>query len=202
MASKAFIIGSVGLALFLGACRAAKSPDANAGSGPQTKIEPDTKVAERPLLLGLIEHISMYPVPNRREDLAFSLVVSASNAGAATTVRGWNLEVDSPGSRGHTILEPVHVNGVVEMPGSAGKKVDLAKEDLALKTEQEPLAKGASVNGILTFVLSKTSEQELASSRTSFILRFKDSQGNAYQTRKGTIGEKLARPETKSGAKP
>jgi len=204
MISKAFIIGSIVLALFLGACRGSKAPEVNAGSASQTKIEPDTKVVEKPLLVAVIDHVSMYPVPNRREDLAFSLVVSASNAGAPSTVRDWSLLVNSPGS--HAVLEPVHINGLVEMPGSDGKKVDLGKEDLVLKTEQAPIAKGSSVSGILTFVLPKTSEQELARTRASFILHFKDSQGNAYQTRRVIIGEKLARPinspESKSGAKP
>lgn len=80
------------------------------------------------------------------------------------------------------------------MPGTNGIKVDLAKEDLVLKTAPVPIAKGALVNGILTFVLSKTSESELANTNTSLIVHFKDSQGNPYQTPKGVIGERASKP--------
>lgn len=205
MASRAFIIASTVLAMVLGACRTSRQPDVKPDikTDPviQTKSEPALKVVERASFTGLVEHVSMYPVPNRREDLALSLVVSASNAGAPSIAQGWKLEVNSPGKLGSAVLDTVHINGYVEMPGSDGKKVDLAKEDMVFKTARVPIAKGARVNGILTFVLSKTSEKELASNHSSFILHFKDSQGNAYRTRKVMIGEKVARSDNSPGVK-
>jgi hypothetical protein len=192
-ASRPSILALAILALFLGACRTSQRPDIQADPTIQTKTEPDSKVAERPSLAGRIENMSMYPVPNHREDLAVSLVVSIRNAGSPSIAQGWNLEVSSASRRAPTVLEPVHVSGSVEMPGTTGKKIDLAKEDLVLKTAQVPIAKGALVNGILTFVLSKTSENELANTNTSLIVHFKDSQGNPYQTAKGMIGGKATK---------
>ena len=189
-ASRPFILALAILALVLGACRTSQRPDTKTDPTIQAKTEPDSKVAERPSLAGRIENMSMYPVPNRREDLAVSLVVSIRNAGSPSIAQGWNLEVNSASRRVPIVLEPVHVNGSVEMPGTNGLKVDLAKEDLVLKSAQVPIAKGALVNGILTFVLSKTSESELASTKTSLVVHFKDSQGNPYQTPKGVIGER------------
>jgi hypothetical protein len=132
----------------------------------------------------------MYPVPNRPEDLAVSLVVSVGNTGSPSTVQGWNLEVNSPG-RSIPNVEPVHVTGYVDMPGTRNRNIDLDKEDLVLKTAQVPIAKGARINGILTFVLAKTSESDLSNNRASFTVHFKDSQGNPSQTPKSVIGVKV-----------
>jgi len=82
------------------------------------------------------------------------------------------------------------------MPGSNGKKIDLAKEDLVLKTAQIPIAQGARVNGVLTFVLAKTSESVLSNNSTALAVRFKDSQSNQYQTPKSVIGAKIAKPNS------
>jgi len=188
------VLTAAGIALVLGGCQTKRVPE----------IQPDTTVAantqttprtdvEKLALKGQIEHVSMYPVPNRAADLAVSLVVSLRNAGSPTTAQGWSLEVTSPGKPPATVAA-VHVNGQVEMPGSNGRKVDLATEDLVLKTAKVPIAQGASINGILTFVLARTSEQVLANSNTSFTVHFKDAQGNSYQTPKSVIGAKAAKP--------
>lgn len=141
----------------------------------------------------------MYPVPNHREDLAVSLVVSVGNTGSPSTVKGWNLEVSGPG-RSIPNTEPVHVSGVVDMPGTRNRKIDLDKEDLVLKTAQVPIAKGARINGILTFVLSKTSESEISNNQTSFTIHFKDSQGNPWQTPKSVIGVKVGTANKKAAS--
>ena len=164
-------------------------PDSAIATNPHTDSKP---ILEKALLAGLIEHVSMYPVPNRPADLAVSLVVSVGNTGSPSTAQGWSLEVTSP-ERASTTAPAVHVNGQVEMPGSNGKKVDLAKEDLVLKTAQVPIAKGARMNGILTFVLPNTSESVLGNNNTSLTVHFKDSQGNPYQTPKSLIGAKAAK---------
>jgi hypothetical protein len=200
--SRPFILVLAILALVLGACRTSQRPDTRTDPTIQTKTEPDSKVvAEKPSLAGRIENVSMYPVPNHQEDLAVSLVVSVRNAGSPSTAQGWNLGVNSPSRRFPTVLEPVHVSGYVDMPGTNGTKVDLAKEDLVLKTAQVPIAKGARVNGILTFVLSKTSESDVSNNNTSFTLNFKDFQGNPYQTPKSVIGGKAIRPISSPGIK-
>jgi hypothetical protein len=93
-------------------------------------------------------------------------------------------------------VEAVHVNGQVEMPGSNGQKVDLAKEDLVLKTAQAPIAKDARVNGVLTFVLAKTSESILSNNHTSLTVYFKDAQSNQYQTPRSVIGVNGAKPNS------
>ncbi|MDX6576279.1 MAG: hypothetical protein QOE96_2232 [Blastocatellia bacterium] len=185
------------LALVLGGCRTSPRPDTKRDPSIATKAEPDSKVvADTPSVVGLIENVSMYPVPNHQQDLAVSLVVSVRNAGALSTAQGWSLEVSSPSRRVPTVVEPVHVSGYVEMPGTNGTRVDLAKEDLVQKTAQAPIAKGTRVKGILTFVLSKTSEDELSNNHTSFTVHFKDSQSNPYQTPKSVIGGK-AQPGAK-----
>lgn len=198
-ASRPFIIALAILALVSGACRTNQPTDIKTDPAIQTGTQPDAKVAERSLLAGRIENVSMYSVPNRREDLAVSLVVSVRNAGSPSVAQGWNLEINSASRRVPTVLEPVHVNGFVEMPGTNGRKVDLAKEDLMLKTAQVPIARGDRVDGILTFVLSKTSESELSNNNTRLIIHFKDSQGNPYQTPKGVIGGKAIKPADKAG---
>jgi len=189
--SRPLILGLVVSSLLCG-CRTSQRHDIPTAPTIQTKTEPDSRVAvERPLLTGLIEGVSMYPVPNHPEDSAVSLTVSVGNTGSPSTVRGWNLEVNSP-ARSIPNVEPVHVSGIVDMPGTMNKKIDLAKDDLALKTAQVPIPKGARINGILTFVLSKTSERDLSNNRTSFTIHFKDSQGNSSQTPKSVIGVKVS----------
>ena len=189
--SRTLILGLMVSASLLGGCRTSQRQDTSTAPTAQTKTEPDSRVAvERPLLAGRIESMSLYPVPNHREDLAVSLVVSVGNTGSPSTVQGWNLEVTSSG-RSIPNVEPVHVSGLVDMPGTVNKKIDLDKEDLVLKTAQVPIAKGARINGILTFVLSKTSEGDLSNNRASFTVHFKDSQGNPSQTPKSVIGVKV-----------
>ena len=198
-ATRPFILATAVLTLFLGACRKNRSPEIKPDSAIPTNTQTDSKpVAEKPLLTGVIEHVSMYPVPNRPEDLAVSLVVSVRNAGSPSTAQGWRLEVLSPG-RSPTAVDAVHVNGQVEMPGSNGQKVDLGKEDLVVKTAQVPIPKGARVSGILTFVLAKTSASVLSNNHTSLTIHFKDSQSDQYQTPKSVIGVKAAKPNPSPG---
>jgi hypothetical protein len=177
-----------------GACRTSPPSEIKTDPSGPAKTESNSKVAEqpaeRPLFSGRIENVSMYPVPNKREDLAISLVVSITNAGSSSVAQGWNLEVSSPRRQVPASLEPVHVNGLVEMPGSAGKKVDLGKEDLVLKTSQAAIAKSNSVNGILTFVLPKSTQSELANNSTRLVLHFKDFQGHSYPTPAVVVGAK------------
>ena len=196
-ATRPLIITMAALALVLGACRTTRPPELKPEIPTNTQKDSNS-VGEKPLLTGLIEHVSIYPVPNRREDLAISLVVSVVNTGSPTTAQSWRLEVTSPGQPPTTVAA-VHVNGEVEMPGSNGAKVDLAKEDLVLKTATVPIAKGARVNGILTFVLAKTSESTLSNNNTSLTIHFKDSRSIEYQTPKSVIGAKAAKPKSSPG---
>jgi hypothetical protein len=137
-----------------------------------------------------VQDLSLYPVPNNSENLAVSLIVSVHNSGAPTVVQDWKLAIQSPGRADLGSLEPVHVNGVVEMPGAKGARVDLAKEDLVLKSKQTALTKGADVKGVLTFVLPKTSAQDLSNNKSTFVLYLKDNQGGTFQTRRALIGVK------------
>lgn len=183
------------VALALAGCRTSQPPEVKTNLPVQTNSQPDAStVAEKPSLAGRIENISMYPVPNRPEDLAVSLVVSITNAGPPSIAQGWSLEVSSPGLATPIAVEAVHVNGIVEMPGTKGQKVDLGKEDLVLKTAQVPIAKGGAAKGILTFVLSRTSEKSLSNNKASVTIRFKDSRGTPYQTPKTVIGGKASKP--------
>jgi hypothetical protein len=193
--SRSLIIVPAVLALVLGGCRTSQPLEVKTDPALPTNSQPDSKtVTEKPSLTGRIENVSIYPVPNRPKDLAVSLVVSITNTGSPTTAQGWNLEINSPGRPTPTALEPVHVNGLVEMPGTNGKKVDLAKEDLVLKTAQVPIANGAQAKGILTFVLLGTAENALSNNQTSLTIHFKDSRSNPYQTPKSVIGSKTVRP--------
>jgi len=181
------------LLVAFGGCHKGQEPaQTNAGPTSQTETRPEAIVVpEKPAFEGQIEHVSMYPVPNRREDLAVSLVVTVRNSGLASVAQDWNLEVSSPGRRFPTVVQPVHISGYAELPGTNGPKVDLAKEDLALKTAGVAIAKGAIVKGVLTCVVPKTSESEISNNNTSLTVNFKDSQGNQYHTRKYLIGSKV-----------
>jgi hypothetical protein len=99
------------------------------------------------------------------------------------------LEVISPTAGIPTGLEPVHVNGVVEVPGS-NKSVDLAKEDLTVKGVN-PIGRDSEVEGVLTFVLPGIEERALNHNSSSLVLHFRDSQGNNYQTPRTYIGKKV-----------
>ena len=177
------------LIVVLTSCQTSPTPETKSERTAQTNAETAKQATpEKPSLHGRIENLSLYPVPNNGQDLAVSLVVSVRNAGAAGMAQDWTLAVNSPGRDDLKALTPVHVNGVVAMPGTAGTKVDLGKEDLALKSKDSPIAKGAELKGILTFVLPKTSAQELSNNNTSLTIHFKDSLGGAYQTPTTIIG--------------
>ena len=181
---------------FLSAC--ANKPQSNsANTQPLQAANPPTNATtssadvprvDRPLLFGLIRNVSIYPVPGQSGNSAVSLVISVSNSGVSTYASEWKLEVSS--AKRSFSSEPVHVNGVVEMPGSASKTVDLAKEDLDVKARESPIVAGKPLEGILTFVLPQTSEKELTEAKASLVLQFKDKPGNSYQTTKVVIGDK------------
>jgi len=150
-----------------------------------------TQPVARPLFSGVIKNVSMYPVPGQPDNLAITLVVSVENVGADSLANGWSLEVSSPKVGNAKQLEPVRVNGVVELPGTT-RTVDLASEDLALKTAEALIAKSKQVEGVLTFLLPQASERDVNSNSTSLVVHFKDGAGNSYQTAKAVIGKKLA----------
>ena len=167
-----------------------QSCQAGQPSVPKSNTPSAVQPVARPLLSGVIKNVSMYPVPGQPDNLAISLVVSVENVGTDSVAKGWGLEVSSPSIQNPKRLEPVRVNGVVELPGTK-KTVDLAREDLALKTADSPIAKSKLVEGVLTFVLPQASEREMNSNSTSLVLQFKDGAGNSYQTPKAVIGRKL-----------
>lgn len=141
------------------------------------------------MLMAVIKSVSLYPVPGQSGNLAISLVVSVTNTALPSTANKWNVEVFS-GVQSET-LEPVRVNGVVELPGSS-RTVDLSKDDLAIKTAENPIDKNSSVDGVLTFVVPKTSERELIAKKTSLRVHFKDAAGNSYQTDRVVVGPKAS----------
>ncbi len=157
-----------------------------AGTNPSAQSSP---AVERPSLIARIDTVSIYPVPGHAQDSAVSLMVSVGNTGFPSTIQGWSLGVSSLGQT-FTAEGPVHINGVVDAPGKLGTKIDLDKEDLAVKTARNPVARDGHVNGVLTFLLKDTRENRLANNGTGVILHFKDFQGNSYLTSKGVIGTK------------
>jgi hypothetical protein len=178
------------LGLLIASLLIACSDSASTNTTPQPTPSPQNKpVAEKSALAGLIKNVSLYPVPGRRGDLAISLIVSIHNSGRPDRVERWSLEVSSPSSGVPTGLEPVHVNGIVDLPGT-NKRVDLAKEDLTVKSA-EGVGSNSQVEGVLTFVLAGTEERALSHNSSSLILHFKDSRGNNYQTPKTYIGKKV-----------
>jgi hypothetical protein len=172
-------------------CQTSRTPETNSASTAPANTEAAKQTAvEKPSLSGKIENISLYPVPNNRANLAVSLVVSVSNTGTSSNAQDWTLAVKTPGRYDLRGLQPVHVNGVVTMPGAAGERVDLDKEDLAIKSKEKAIAKGETLSGILTFVLAKTSATDLSNNNSTLVIHFKDSRGNSYQTGQTTIGAK------------
>ena len=141
-----------------------------------------------PFLSGDIANLSIYPVPNNSRNVALTVFMSVKNVGSPTVAQNWKLVLAS-GSEEPRELRPVHVNGVVGIPGGEGQ-VDLGKEDLAVKSKSILLTKGNSLDGVLTFVLADTSEKNLSNNNASFVVKFEDSQGRLYQTRKYVIGNK------------
>ena len=127
-------------------------------------------------------------MPNNTRNVALTVFISVKNVGSPTVAKNWKLVMASGGEEPRE-LQPVHVNGVVGIPGGEGQ-VDLGKEDLALKSKNILLTKGNSLDGVLTFVLADTSEKNLSNNNSSFVVKFEDSQGRLYQTRKYVIGNK------------
>jgi hypothetical protein len=156
---------------------------------PPAGERPTPPAGDRPMLIARIDTVSIYPVPGNAKDSAVSVILSVGNAGFPSTVQGWSLEVTSPGQT-FTAVGPVHINGVVDAPGKLGTKIDLDKEDLAVKTARNPVARDSHVNGVLTFLLKDTRESKLPVKGTSLILHFDDSQGYSYQTSTGVISTK------------
>ena len=180
------------LAFALSACQGKQADNtARTGQSPTLTATPATA---RPLLAGRIDNVSLYRVPNNASDLAISLVVSVTNAGEPGVAQNWKLEVNSPGGQEPLVVDPVHVSGVVDMPGGQGQKVDLAKEDLALKAARTSITAKDRLTGILTFVLKGTSEGSLASNNTRLAIHFNDQQGNSYQSPQVALG---AKPKTR-----
>jgi hypothetical protein len=179
---------SLVVALVCVACSHSEPTNTNSKvtSSPETS---KSAVPNKPFLAGVIKNVSLYPVPGRGSDLAISLVVAVRNFGAADHPDHWTLEVNSPAPGIPTGMEPVHVNGVVELPGT-NKSIDLAKEDLTVKGAT-PISRDSQIEGVLTFVLAGIEERALNHNSSSLILHFKDSQGNNYQTPKTYIGKKV-----------
>jgi len=182
----------LGLALLisLAGCQSSRAPETNsANPSPALSNSDPAKqpAADKPSLSGTIDNLSIYPVPNNRENLAISVVVSVSNSGAPDNANDWTLAVNTPRRRDLRGMQPVHVNGVVSMPGT-GQRVDLDKEDLAIKSKDTAIAKDATLKGILTFVLPKLSAVDLSNNNSTLVIHFKDGQGNSYQTGKALIG--------------
>jgi hypothetical protein len=178
------------LLITLAGCQSNRTPDTNSASPspPQTSSDNAKQTtAAKPSLSGTIDNLSIYPVPNNHENLAISLVVSISNSGASINAEDWTLAVNTPGHRDLRGLQPVHVNGVVAMPGT-GQRVDLDKEDLAIKSKDTAIAKDSTLKGILTFVLPKLSAADLSNNDSTLVIHFKDRHGNSYQTGKALIG--------------
>ena len=176
------------LALTFSGCH--EKPAANASRTLPDNTKSTTSTTARPLLAARVDSVSLYPVPNNPQDLAISLVVSVTNAGEAGMAQNFRLEVNSPGGQEPIMVEPVHVSGVVDMPGGAGQKVDLATEDLAIKAAKTSITTKDRLTGILTFVLKETSESKLSTSNTRLVVHFKDQQGNSYQSPQVALGAK------------
>ena len=154
-----------------------------------TSNVPGAPVEMRPVLTAQVKSVSLYQVPGQPQNLAISFVVSVSNSAVPSAANTWNLEVNT-GNKTET-LEPVRVNGVVELPGTK-RTVDLAKDDLAVKTSETPISKSTQVEGVLTFVVPQASETELAANKASLRIHFKDGAGNSYQTDRVVVGQKVA----------
>lgn len=180
----------ISLLISLAGCQSSRTPETNSANPSPAQTNSQTAqppAAEKPSLSGTIGNLSIYPVPNNRENLAISLVVSVSNSGVPDNAKDWTLALNTPGRRDLRGIQPVHVNGVVAMPGT-GQRVDLDKEDLAIKSKDTAIAKGATLTGILTFVLPKLSPADLSNNNSTLVIHFKDNQGNSYQTGKALIG--------------
>lgn len=188
LTNREWLVTCLTLVFIVSGCQRSQTVDIKTSSPtPQPEAQPSVPVAS---FKAIIENVSMYPVPNNRQDLAITLVVSITNSGQPSIAKGWSLEVDSLDPSVPSGMVPVHVNGVVDMPGATATKVDLGKEDLVLKTADSAIGNNANVRGVLTFVLPKTSSSELANNSSSMVLHFKDAAGNPYQTNKTVIGGK------------
>lgn len=148
------VVCTLSLAVVLLGCQSSVRDKPVSRSSSQSETTP---AVPGPSFKAFIQNVSIYSVPNNRQDLAVSLVVSVVNSGEPTTLRSWMLEVDSQDPSLPSGLEPVHVNGVVDLPGTNGRRVDLGKEDLALKASASSVGTNSKMDGVLTFVLPKTS---------------------------------------------
>jgi len=189
VSTRSFLYAAL-LAAILTGCQTRRTSEPGSASPAQPNTEAVKQpAAETPSLIGQVASLSLYPVPNNPKNLAISVVVTVSNSGSTSNAQGWTLAVNSPGKYDLRGLQPVHVNGVVAMPGT-GTRVDLDKEDLVIKSRDTPIGKGATLKGILTFVLARTSAADLSNNNSTLVIHFKDSQGNSYQTANTKIGAK------------
>ena len=189
--SKNFITLAAIFLLFLCGCRNSPAPPAtNSSASAQPTSQPSNEVRlPDPSLSGEIANLSIYPVPNNTKNVALTIFMSVGNTGSATLAQNWRLIVTTPGREDLRDLQPVHVNGIVGIPGGEGQ-VDLGKEDLALKSKKTLIVKDYRLEGVLTFILSDTSEKNISNNSSSFVVKFDDSQGRSYQTKKYVIGAK------------
>jgi len=176
----------VGALWLLGSCQSHPASPTNVPAVATPAVAKET-----PALKASIERVSIYPVPNRPADLAITLIVSVGNEGAPTFAQSWMLEVNSPGRRVPEIVPAVHISGVVELPGTNGVKTDLAKEDLATKTAGTPIPKAGRVQGVLTYLLPKTSTSDISNGTTTLVVQFTDADGKSYQTPSYSVGKKI-----------
>jgi hypothetical protein len=94
--SSRLCVAIVLLVLAFAGCRSRQSTETNSPRPGETKTQPPIQSAEKPAFAGKIENLSLYPVPNRPENLAVSLVVSVSNDGAAGNANDWTMAVYAP----------------------------------------------------------------------------------------------------------
>jgi len=179
------------LAIALAGCKTQPTSDTHSSSPAQTVSgTPTPSPVDKPSLSSEVTNVSLYPVPNKREHLAVSMLVAVRNDGATANAQDWTLAVEAPGRFDLRGIQPVHVNGIVDLPGTTGKRVDLDKEDLVIRSKDTPIAKGGSLTGILTFVLARTSTADLSNNKAMLVLHFKDNQGNSYQTGGIAVGSR------------
>jgi hypothetical protein len=177
----------ISLVMITGGCQSEAN---NNGSSSATTASPEAsspRPAAKSAFVGLIRNISVYRVPNNQKDMAISMFVSLKNEGASSTARAWTLEVSGPGQALPSGLEAIHVNGIVDLPGGQSGKVDLDKEDLVLKSSRSPISQGNQIDGVLTFILPDTTEQQLSNRGVQLTVHFKDALGQAYQTPKAIV---------------
>lgn len=124
-----------------------------------------------PRLRAVIENRNIHEFRAFPGVASIALVISITNAGAASIADHWALKVKLPDGRLKTGVQ-LPIPSRLTFRGASGDQVYSEKDALYNKTMKNPIQKGQKVTGVLWFLLEGTTSKEVVNSTMD--LTFKD----------------------------